>query len=62
MTDRKIKTPAQVKSEFHARGETFKAWSKKHGYHPVRVSGVLNGSIKGQRGKAHAIAVALGLK
>ena len=55
-------TPEQVKKEFRARGETFTDWAKARGYRPEQVLRVLNGFDKGARGKAHEIAVNLGLK
>lgn len=52
----------KVKQGFKNRGETIKSWCEKHGYDPTYVSRILNGSIKANRGKAHQIAVDLGLK
>ena len=52
----------KVKQGFKDRGETIKSWCMQHGYDPTYVSRVLNGSIKANRGKAHQIAVKLGLK
>lgn len=52
----------KVKENFKNRGETIKSWCVKHGYDPTYVSRILNGSIKANRGKAHQIAVDLGLK
>ena len=50
-------TPEAVKRKFKQNGWTFAAWAKEHGYTPV-----LNGFAKGDRGKAHEIALKLGLK
>lgn len=56
-------TPAErVKQQFHSRGETFTEWAKKHGYQRHEVYRVLNGQSKAKYGRAHEIAVALGLK
>lgn len=52
----------KVKESFKSRGETFKSWCEARGYDPTYVSRILNGSIKANRGKAHQIAVDLGLK
>ena len=53
---------AKVKENFRKRGETIKAWCEKRQYDPTSVSRILNGSIKANRGKAHRIAVEIGLK
>ncbi|MBK5145961.1 DNA-binding protein [Budviciaceae bacterium BWR-B9] len=55
-------TPEQVKLAFQKRGETFTAWAKANGYQPIEVYRVLNGFAKCKYGKAHDIAVKLGLK
>lgn len=55
-------TPEKVKSDFQKRGETFTSWAKKNGYQPIEVYRVLNGFVKCKYGKAHEIAVKLGLK
>lgn len=56
-------TPAQrVKQEFRNRGKTFTAWANENGYPPNAVSRVLNGFDKANYGRAHEIAVKLGLK
>ncbi|SSY80110.1 DNA-binding protein [Alysiella crassa] len=52
----------QVKQGFKNRGETIKSWCEKRHYDPTYVSRILNGSVKANRGKAHQIAVELGLK
>lgn len=56
------KSPEQVKAEFHACGITISGWARDRGYTPREVSLVLNGVIKGRYGKAHEIAVSLGIK
>jgi gp16 family phage-associated protein len=55
-------TPAQVRARFHARGETTAAWARKHGYRLQAVYRVMGGQDKASYGKAHEIAIALGLK
>ncbi|WP_066569548.1 transcriptional regulator [Snodgrassella sp. CFCC 13594] len=52
----------KVKQGFRNRGETLKSWCERHGYEYTYTSRILNGSVKANRGKAHEIAVALGLK
>jgi gp16 len=51
-----------VKRRFQERGETIKDWCDQRGYDPTYVSRILNGNVKANRGKAHKIAVELGLK
>ncbi|GAA5784678.1 DNA-binding protein [Chitiniphilus shinanonensis] len=55
-------TPAQVKAKFRSEGKTFTQWAEENGYSRNQVYRVLNGTDKGHYGKAHEIAVALGLK
>lgn len=52
----------KVKQRFKNRGETIKSWCDERGYDPTYVSRILNGGVKANRGKAHRIAVELGLK
>ncbi len=52
----------KVKENFKKRGETIKAWCEVRQYDPTYVSRILNGAIKANRGKAHEIALELGLK
>lgn len=56
------KTPNQVKKDFEQKGQAVSDWATKHGYAPQDVYKVLNGQVKGKRGKAHDIAVKLGIK
>lgn len=58
----KLLTPAQIKSRFRASGTTVTEWAEKHGYTRNAVYRVLNGIDKAHYGKAHEIAVALGMK
>ncbi len=57
-----VKTPDQVKKEFMDSGTPVSTWAENHGFTPQEVYKVLNGQSKGNFGKAHKIAVALGLK
>jgi gp16 family phage-associated protein len=57
-----IKTPEQVKREFHAQGRTFAEWARANGYNAHEVYFILNGQRKGKWGRGHDIAVALGIK
>jgi len=52
----------QVKRQFRQRGITFTDWAIQHGYDRNEVYRVLNGQAKAHYGKAHEIAVKLGLK
>ena len=58
----KTKTPQQVKDDFRAKGVKLKDWAKENNYPVAEVYKVLNGERKGHYGRAHKIAVALGLK
>ncbi|NOT67150.1 MAG: DNA-binding protein [Methylophilaceae bacterium] len=57
-----MKTIEQVIAEFSIRGETFKAWAKKHGFKEHNVRDVLRGRTVNKFGEAHKIAVTLGIK
>ncbi len=57
-----MKTAATLKQEFREKGLTFSGWAREHGYPANKVIRVVNGFDKGHYGKAHEIAVALGLK
>lgn len=52
----------KVKQRFRQRGETITHWAQEHGYTRNEVYRVLNGQAKAHYGKAHDIAVKLGLK
>ncbi len=56
------KTPAQVKQDFEQNGKPVSDWALENGYQPQEVYKVLNGQSKCKRGKAHEIAVKLGIK
>lgn len=55
-------TAEQIKAEFRREGRTLKEFADRHGFRPNDVTRVLNGALKGHRGRAHDIAVAIGLK
>lgn len=57
-----VKTPEQVRQEFLASGTPVSAWAAANNFTPQEVYKVLNGQSKGNFGKSHRIAVALGLK
>ncbi|TAN08819.1 MAG: DNA-binding protein [Rhodanobacteraceae bacterium] len=52
----------QTRELFAARGIVTAEWAKEHGFSPDLVYGVLTGRLRGRRGQAHRIAIALGLK
>lgn len=52
----------KAKTAIYDRGQTIDGWAKQHGFPPIAVYRLLNGLEKGRRGRAHQIAVALGLK
>ncbi|MCY1266034.1 phage-associated protein, BcepMu gp16 family [compost metagenome] len=58
----KALTADQVKERFRLAGKTFTTWAKENGYTRNEVYRVLNGQAKANYGKAHEIAVKLGLK
>ncbi|AWS65285.1 DNA-binding protein [Escherichia coli] len=55
-------TADQVKAHFRRNGITFTQWAKQNNYTRAEVYRVLNGQVKANYGKAHEIAVKLGLK
>lgn len=55
-------TPQQIKKRFRDQGITITAWSAERGFPRTAVYRVLNGVEKGTFGRAHEIAVALGMK
>ncbi|MCY1463575.1 phage-associated protein, BcepMu gp16 family [compost metagenome] len=61
-TATKALTAEQVKERFRQSGKTFTAWAEENGYTRNEVYRVLNGQAKANYGKAHEIAVKLGLK
>lgn len=55
-------TSDQVKSRLRRQGKTITKWAEENGYPRVAVYRVLNGIDKANFGRAHDIAVKLGLK
>ena len=55
-------TPEQVKQQLRDQGITITQWAEQRGYKRKHVYGVLNGQLKAHYGRAHEIAVELGLK
>lgn len=55
-------TPDEVKRSFRSKGVTFTEWAKSRGYPRHEVYRVLNGVSKAHYGRAHQIAIDLGLK
>ncbi|WKE65053.1 DNA-binding protein [Gallaecimonas kandeliae] len=55
-------TPKQVKEALRAQGTTITKWAEERGYPRAAVYRVLNGVEKAAYGRAHQIAVDLGLK
>ncbi len=53
---------AQIKKDLHANGVTIRDWAVKNKYPATEVYKVLSGERKGLYGRAHNIAVAIGLK
>lgn len=62
MRQRHAITPEQFRAKLRGRGATLRQWSDEHGYPVTAVSRVLNGTDKAHFGRAHDIAVEMGLK
>ncbi|MCO1335344.1 DNA-binding protein [Microbulbifer sp. ANSA003] len=62
MADQELLTPDQVKAQFRAQGLTVTQWAEERGYPRNAVYRVLNSFDKAIYGRAHEIAVALGIK
>lgn len=58
----KLRTADEVRDDFARRGKTITEWALKNGYKRNEVYRVLNGQCKAYYGRAHEIAVKLGLK
>lgn len=58
----KVYTPEQVKQRLRMQGKTITEWANDRGYTRNEVYRVLNGQAKAHYGKAHQIAVELGMK
>ncbi len=57
-----LKTAKEVRTELSDHGVTITAWAKANGFDARLVKEVLYERTKGRYGKAHDIAVALGIK
>lgn len=55
-------TVKEFKKSLIDQGITLKQWATKRNYDANYCSRVLNGMVKGNRGKGHDIKVAMGLK
>jgi gp16 family phage-associated protein len=55
-------TPQQVKQQLQAEGKTLTQWAAENGYQRSAVYRVMGGFDKAHYGRAHEIAVKLGLK
>ena len=55
-------TASQFREGLRKNGVTLKEWAEKRDYDPQYCSRVLNGMVKGSRGKGHEIADAMGIK
>lgn len=55
-------TGETAKRKLREQGKTIKQWADEHGYPYVLVSRVIRGVQKGNYGKGHEVAVALGMK
>lgn len=55
-------TANKIREQFRQRGETITEWALKNGFKRNEVYRVLNGQSKAYYGRAHEIAVKLGLK
>ena len=53
---------SKVKARFVPEGISIAEWARARGFNEKMVYRVLAGEVKGNRGRAHEIAVALGLK
>lgn len=52
----------QVRSRFFYSGESVADWARTRGFNLQLTYSVLSGRLRARRGKAHEIAMALGLK
>lgn len=52
----------KIREAFRASGVSIAAWAREQEFEPAAVYSVLSGKCTGERGEAHRIAVALGLK
>lgn len=57
-----VKTIAEVRADFIARGLCISAWARENGFSANLVFDILGGRKKCLRGQSHRIAVRLGIK
>ena len=57
-----VRSRNQARAWFENRGLVVSSWARSNQFSPDLVYGVLAGRLRGRRGEAHRIAVALGLK
>lgn len=62
MTPEQLKKAERIKQAFRDRGQTISEFARANGWTPHAVYRVLNGFDKANYGKAHDIAVKLGMK
>ncbi|MFC5472554.1 DNA-binding protein [Paraherbaspirillum soli] len=55
-------TGEQVKRKLRQQGTTMRQWAHEHGFNYILVSRIIRGVQKGNFGKGHQVAVALGMK
>jgi len=60
--ERLTMTGEQAKRKLREQGITLKQWAEENGHPYYMVSRVISGVMKANYGKAHDIAVALGMK
>lgn len=58
----KVKTVEEFLADLEANGDTVVAWAKRHKFPAWAVYRLTSGVEKGKRGRAHTIAVAMGIK
>lgn len=51
-----------AKRRIHGQGKTLNQWATEHGFRPIEVYRLLDGTLKGRNGTSHNVAVALGIK
>jgi gp16 family phage-associated protein len=56
------KTAEQVKEDFLRQGISISGWAKQHGFSKSTVHRVIAGETHNRWGKAHKVAVLLGMK
>lgn len=57
-----LRSPKEVRNWFESHGVSVSEWAKARGFAIEVVYSVLSGRARGQRGQAHQVAVALGIK